>query len=277
MLNTTILFGRNMFPNQKRGIKFLSIIFVSSLSVLSIFSPSSIAHGMKIYSDVSKQDFLSITGIDDYTEPTLDTITNYESLWVSRYDLQSYALQSFIETGATTDGKYALAKDFLPANFGPPPHMHSLEDEWFYVQSGQLSFLMEDNELFAADPGTLIFGPRDHLHGFINNGTDIVSMLNLWQPSGIEGFFRETGIPISIDNPLTPPSSAPDPAVFIEASTKYGVTIAPPNPDSPNPYSEDVVQAVPEPSNVLGQIIFSILSLIYLIKRKRIRLVKARY
>jgi mannose-6-phosphate isomerase-like protein (cupin superfamily) len=267
-----------MILNYRRGIKYLAVIFMSSASVVSIFASSSIAHGMKVYSNVSKQDFLNITGINDYTEPTLDTVTDYESLWVARYDLQSYALQSFIETGETTGGKYTLAKDFLPASFGPPPHMHSREDEWFYVQSGQLYFLMNDTELFTADPGTLIFGPRDHLHGFINNGTDTASMLNLWQPSGIEGFFRETGIPVNVDNPLTPPSTAPDPALFMAASEKYGLTIAPPNPDSPNPYSENIDQPVqvPEPSGLLGQIIFGVVSLIYLIKRKRIGSIIAR-
>jgi mannose-6-phosphate isomerase-like protein (cupin superfamily) len=256
-----------MTLNNRKGIKYLAIIFMSSASLVSNFASSSIAHGTKVYSNVSKQDFLNITGINDYTEPTLDTVNDYESLWVSRYDLQSYALQSFIETSETTGGKYTLAKDFLPTSFGPPPHMHSLEDEWFYVQSGQLSFLMNDNdtELFTADPGTLIFGPRNHLHGFINNGTDIASMLNLWQPSGIEGFFRATGIPVNVDNPLTPPSTAPDPALFMAASEEYGITIAPPKPDSPNPYSGNGFKSVPEPSSELYDFVFGFVSIICLI------------
>jgi mannose-6-phosphate isomerase-like protein (cupin superfamily) len=221
--------------NFSRSIGFHIIV---SLMFFPIVSLKAEAHGMKVFEDVDSLKFREITGIGDFTEPTLETVKDYESLWVPGFDLQSYALQSFIETGESTNGSYTLAKDFLPTNFGPPPHIHSREDEWFYVTGGEVTFLMEDSEMLKAQPGTLVFGPREHLHGFFNSGNDPATILNLWQPSGIEGFFRETGVPLSQTDPLIPPSLAPNPAALMEASLKYGVTIVPPSGDNANPYAK---------------------------------------
>ena len=39
----------------------------------------------------------------------------------------------FLATGEDTDGKYALWEATVPPGGGPPPHVHSREEEGFYI------------------------------------------------------------------------------------------------------------------------------------------------
>ncbi len=42
----------------------------------------------------------------------------------------------FISTAADTGGKYTVAEQTTPPGWGPPRHMHSREDEIFYIIEG---------------------------------------------------------------------------------------------------------------------------------------------
>ena len=39
----------------------------------------------------------------------------------------------FLATGQETNGKYAMWEAVVPPGGGPPPHVHSREEEGFYV------------------------------------------------------------------------------------------------------------------------------------------------
>ena len=43
----------------------------------------------------------------------------------------------FLATGEETGGQYALLEAVVLPGGGPPPHIHSREDETFYVQEGE--------------------------------------------------------------------------------------------------------------------------------------------
>jgi quercetin dioxygenase-like cupin family protein len=45
-------------------------------------------------------------------------------------------------------------------------HVHAGEDEMFYVLAGELSVFCEDDR-WTATPGSFVFVPRDHRHGFV--------------------------------------------------------------------------------------------------------------
>ena len=49
-----------------------------------------------------------------------------------------------------------------PRTFGAPPHIHSKEDEHFYVLEGALEFLDRESTVVAGQ-GTLVVLPRDDL------------------------------------------------------------------------------------------------------------------
>src|SRR5207249_97192 len=73
----------------------------------------------------------------------------------------------FLATGEDTDGKYALWEAIVPPGGGPPPHIHSREEEGFYVLEGELAFQI-DGQRLVATPGTFANMPVGSLHSFRN-------------------------------------------------------------------------------------------------------------
>ena len=43
----------------------------------------------------------------------------------------------FLATGEDTNGRYALCEAIVTPGGGPPPHVHSREEEGFYVLEGE--------------------------------------------------------------------------------------------------------------------------------------------
>jgi quercetin dioxygenase-like cupin family protein len=99
-----------------------------------------------------------------------------------------------------TDGELAVFEQngFTP-NGGPPLHIHSYQDEFFYIIDGEYLFQVGE-EKYQMKSGDLIFLPRNVQHAFIQlseKGKVIVSYL----PAGkMEDFFKTT------DSWNTPPT-----------------------------------------------------------------------
>jgi mannose-6-phosphate isomerase-like protein (cupin superfamily) len=72
-----------------------------------------------------------------------------------------------------------------PHRDGPSPHLHAAEDDSFYVLEGELTVLLEDEELVAG-PGTFVLVPPGVTHTFANRGDDTVRMLNIHAPAGFD-------------------------------------------------------------------------------------------
>ncbi len=87
-----------------------------------------------------------------------------------------------------TGGKFTAFLEITPPGGGPPRHSHSIEDEWFFVLEGRISFCTED-KWTEAPPGTAFFAPRKSVHTFKNVGDTPARMLVHTAPSGIEKFF----------------------------------------------------------------------------------------
>ena len=60
----------------------------------------------------------------------------------------------FLATGDDTDGKYALWEAIVPPGGGPPPHIHSREEEGFYVLEGEITIQLGEDR-FVAQAGTV--------------------------------------------------------------------------------------------------------------------------
>src|SRR5678816_4844138 len=52
----------------------------------------------------------------------------------------------FLATGEDTNGQYALWEALVPPGGGPPPHVHSREEEGFYVLEGEILSLIHISE-----------------------------------------------------------------------------------------------------------------------------------
>jgi mannose-6-phosphate isomerase-like protein (cupin superfamily) len=64
-------------------------------------------------------------------------------------------------------------------------HVHSEEDDAFYIVEGEMTFFFGDREV-AAPPGTFVLVPPGVEHGFRNDGDVPVRMLNIHAPAGFD-------------------------------------------------------------------------------------------
>lgn len=96
----------------------------------------------------------------------------------------------FRAVGEDTKGVYSVFEITFPPGLGPPPHVHTREDESWYVLSGSFDIQIGD-ETFQATPGWFGLGPRDIPHGITPTGTGPSKMLMIVNPAGFERFFEE--------------------------------------------------------------------------------------
>ncbi len=95
---------------------------------------------------------------------------------------------------------------------GPPLHVHTREDEWFFVLQGELTFQV-GAERFTAGPGTSVFAPRDVPHTWQNFTTGLVEALGIVTPPQLEEYFLEA-------------SRGPfDPAVMEQLNRRFGISV----------------------------------------------------
>jgi len=71
----------------------------------------------------------------------------------------------FLAVGDETDGRYAMFEASVPPGGGPPPHVHSREEEAFFVLEGRVTFQVGD-ERVVAEAGTFLNVPVGSLHSF---------------------------------------------------------------------------------------------------------------
>ena len=100
----------------------------------------------------------------------------------------------YIKVGAATGTKeLAAGTQQVMRGTGIPIHRHFKMDETFYVLEGEGTFILDDAR-HAIEKGTTIFIPKNSWHGFENPDLELV-LLWVVQPSGLDGFFRETCSP----------------------------------------------------------------------------------
>lgn len=139
------------------------------------------------------------------------------------------ALLTFLATGEETGGRFALVEEVFQKGVTalPPLHVHSREEESFYVLEGEMTFFVGD-EVIAAPTGTLVVMPRGVPHGYAMV-SDRARLLNLVTPAGFEGMFRDLGEPAH-DLGLPPVGGPPDRGRMLAATAAYGVEVVGPPP-----------------------------------------------
>ena len=93
--------------------------------------------------------------------------------------------------GAEAGEKFSLVEHPMsPRALAAPLHRHSREDEYSYVLRGRLGALLGDDVVYA-QPGDLVFKPRNQWHTFWNASDEPASILETISPAGFEKFFEE--------------------------------------------------------------------------------------
>lgn len=68
---------------------------------------------------------------------------------------------------------------------GMEPHVHEDEDDSFYILEGEMRFHLGGEEV-TVYPGTFVLVPPSLSHGFKNEGSEPVRMLNIHAPAGFD-------------------------------------------------------------------------------------------
>jgi len=133
-----------------------------------------------------------------------------------------------LASSSQTGGVYTLVENRVSPNNGPPPHIHSREDESFFVLEGEIDFQIGDEKI-TARPGTFIQGPRGIAHSFRNTTQLPARVLVFVTPGGFENFVKEFAQPVaSFDSPAIP-ASKDQVDKLLAAAPKYGIQILPPD------------------------------------------------
>lgn len=125
-------------------------------------------------------------------------------------------LYTFLATLDETNKDFGAYDFFVPVGGGPAPHIHSLENEAFYVLNGPLNLNLGVSQL-TVPTGSFLFGPKGRIHGFNNVGLNTTSastgpnvggrLLSITDPGGLEVLFRNAAVPVTDrSQPIPPPN-----------------------------------------------------------------------
>jgi quercetin dioxygenase-like cupin family protein len=99
-----------------------------------------------------------------------------------------------------TNGAFLLMECALAPGTEPPPHVHSREDELFYVLEGEFDVYVGE-EAFKVERGECIFLPKFTPHAFVIRSPRL-RVLALFTPAGLEEAFRSMSSPaVTLDLP----------------------------------------------------------------------------
>ncbi len=94
--------------------------------------------------------------------------------------------------GEQTSGQLAVMESTYPAGLTVHEHVHSGEDEMFYVLGGELSVFCQEDR-WTATAGSFVFVPRDHPHGFTVTSVEPARALVVTGPAHLDRQIAEQG------------------------------------------------------------------------------------
>jgi quercetin dioxygenase-like cupin family protein len=130
----------------------------------------------------------------------------------------------FLATGEETNGKYTLWEAIVPPGGGPPPHVHSREEEGFYVLEGEITLWVGEKQLVAT-AGTFANMPVGTPHSFKNQSSLTARMLISVAPTGLEHMFFEVGVLLAPGTSTALPPTKDEIDRLLAVAPKYGIEI----------------------------------------------------
>ena len=121
-------------------------------------------------------------------------------------------LLTLLATGADTSGRFALVETLLRQGFEPPRHLHTREDESFYVLEGEIQFTVGEATC-RIQAGGFIHLPRHVPHHYRLLTPTARTLLHL-APAGLEAMFEELSITAERPELPPPPTGPPPPQVL---------------------------------------------------------------
>src|SRR2546422_8453582 len=131
----------------------------------------------------------------------------------------------FLAVGEETTGKYALWEAIVPPGGGPPQHVHSREEEGFYILEGEITFTI-DGKPAVATAGMFANMPVGTPHSFKNESGKPTRMLISVAPAGLEQMFFEVGVPVPPGATTAAPATKEEIEKLLAAAPQYGTAAA---------------------------------------------------
>lgn len=92
--------------------------------------------------------------------------------------------------GKSTHDAYSMFEYAVPPRTdGPPPHVHTREDESFICLAGRLDVHL-GGEDFVLEHGDYLFLPRDVTHAFRNPYDEESRVVSVVSPAGLEDYYQ---------------------------------------------------------------------------------------
>lgn len=123
---------------------------------------------------------------------------------------------------AAAEGRLAVLEVVATRAAEPPLHIHTREDEAWYVLDGQMTFYLDDVP-YRAVRGSFVYAPMGVPHVFTVD-VEPTRVLLIAAPGGFEQFAQELGIPAEGE---TAPTNLdlPDPSVLGPVAARYGIEV----------------------------------------------------
>lgn len=118
-------------------------------------------------------------------------------------------------TAADSGGAYILSEQVIPPGMGVPPHVHTQEDEVFFVLEGEIEFLVGDKTVIGR-AGDILHAPRHVPHAYKGAGVTPSRARFMAMPGDIEAMFAQLA--------SWPSNEPPDLAKLAELCGKYGIS-----------------------------------------------------
>jgi quercetin dioxygenase-like cupin family protein len=126
----------------------------------------------------------------------------------------------YLLDGTASQGLGVFELTVPPGANVPPPHSHTLNEEFFYVLEGSMRYTVDDQSRELA-PGDWMSTPRGSVHGFRNDGACPARALVMLTPDIGMQYFRDVGTVVNAGGP-------PDRARLLEVMARYGLVPAAP-------------------------------------------------
>jgi len=120
----------------------------------------------------------------------------------------------FLVTSAETGGAFALIEATAPPQSAVPLHLHTREEETFFILEGSLQIQCGDSEVTVSKDSTA-FLPRNIAHAYRNTGNLSAKYLMFITPGGFEKCLEEFA--------RLPAGQAPAPETIVAIGQKYGL------------------------------------------------------
>jgi mannose-6-phosphate isomerase-like protein (cupin superfamily) len=126
-------------------------------------------------------------------------------------------LVEILVTSAETNGSFCVLRQYSAPGGGPPPHVHSREDEFFTVLEGEYE-IFDGTTWHPVAASENTFTLRGNPHTFRNRGSSVGCMQTTVVPGGLDLYLEE----------LSRLSMPPVMEEVVRLSAPYGIQFLPP-------------------------------------------------